>query len=281
MNPIEVKDLWIKFNVHFYRKSVTLRQFVIQKIDALKPGRTTESREGRSAFWALRGLTFSVERGEVVALLGHNGAGKSTLLLTLAGIYAPDRGQVLTRGSIGTLLSLSAGFDPELTGYENILLYGTFVGWGQKETQAKAAEVAEFAHLDDFIDAPLKTYSSGMRSRLGFSLAIQLDPVVLLIDEILETGDAVFREKTSNLIELYRERGKTIVLASHSMARVRADCTRALLLDHGQIVEDGPPAETIKAYNRRIREARTAAQGTQEATAEVVADVVRAGKPAE
>jgi ABC-2 type transport system ATP-binding protein len=251
MERIVVKDLWIKFNIRFYDREMTIRRYLAQHFRKwTRPG-AAESREvgTRSAdFYALKGIDITLKDGDVLGILGRNGAGKTTLLMSMAGIYQPDRGSVTTRGVVGTLLSLGAGFDRELTGYENIRLYATLMGWSPGQIEEKTGAIVEFSDLNEFIHAPLRTYSNGMRARLGFSLAVQLDPDILLIDEVIEAGDAAFRKKSGNLMELYREQGKTIVTATHNYRRISEYCSRALLLDHGQIIADGPPDKIIEQY---------------------------------
>ena len=243
MERIVVKDLWIKFNIRFYDREMTIRRYIAQHVREW-----TRHAGSASEFYALKGLDITLQDGDVLGILGRNGAGKTTLLMSMAGIYNPDRGLVTTHGMVGTLLSLGAGFDRELTGFENIRLYGTLMGWSPRKIEEKTESVIEFADLDEFINAPLRTYSNGMRARLGFSLAVQLEPDILLIDEVIEAGDAAFRKKSGNLIELYRDQGKTIVTATHNHNRIRQYCNRVLLLDHGQILAEGPPDEIIAQY---------------------------------
>ncbi len=243
MERIVVKDLWIKFNIRFYDREMTFRRYIAQHLREW-----TRHASTAPEFYALKGLDIALQDGDVLGILGRNGAGKTTLLMSMAGIYKPDRGFVTTHGKVGTLLSLGAGFDRELTGFENIRLYGTLMGWSPRQIEKKTESVIEFADLDEFINAPLRTYSNGMRARLGFSLAVQLEPDILLIDEVIEAGDAAFRKKSGNLIELYRNQGKTIVTATHNHNRIRQYCNRVLLLDHGRVLAEGPPDEIIAQY---------------------------------
>jgi ABC-type polysaccharide/polyol phosphate transport system ATPase subunit len=200
------------------------------------------------SFWALRDVTFKVERGESVGVIGPNGAGKSTLLLVLAGIIQPSQGVVTSNGHISTLLSLQAGFDQDLTGRENIRLAGALLGVDRREMERRAEGIIEFADIGAFIDAPLKTYSSGMRAKLGFSIATAVDPDILLLDEVLQTGDVVFREKSrQRIIEVLRA-AKAVVLVTHDMSWVTGFCTRAILLEKGRVIADGDPESVVALH---------------------------------
>jgi ABC-type polysaccharide/polyol phosphate transport system ATPase subunit len=213
-------------------------------------------RGGQTQFWALRDVSFRVVHGESLAVIGPNGAGKSTLLQVLAGIIQPNEGTVDVIGNVSTLLTLGAGFDPDLSGRDNIRLAGAFLGIDHQEMEERLPGIVEFAELGEFIDASIKTYSSGMRARLGFSIATAVDPDVLIIDEVLATGDAVFRAKSKQrIIELTRA-AKAIVLVTHDMAWVTQFCNRAILLDKGQVILEGPPAEVVALHEARSEKAR-------------------------
>ncbi len=201
--------------------------------------------DGERDFWALKDVSFKLVHGESLAVIGPNGAGKSTLLQVLAGIIMPSDGSVEVVGQISSLLTLGAGFDQELTGRENILLAGAFLGMSQKEMQRRLPGIIEFADIGQFIDAPIKTYSSGMRARLGFSIATAVDPDVLLIDEVLATGDQVFRAKSKARVLEIAEAAKAVVLVTHDMNWVTEFCNRALLLERGHVVAEGDPAEVV------------------------------------
>lgn len=250
MDTIRVNDIWLKFNIQFLHHRMTMRRYLIQKYQGLLRKHVQRNGEeaASSEFWALKGLTFTVSEGEIVGLLGHNGAGKSTLLMALAGIYSPNRGTIEVTGKVGTLLSLGAGFHEELTGRENIRLNAIFMGCTKQEIQSEMDRIVEFADLGRFIDAPLKTYSSGMRARLGFSIAVTINPDVLLIDEVFEAGDEAFKAKSGNLIEHYKQARRTIVMSSHNLAMLRRYCTRTILIDHGRLVADGPTDEIVAMY---------------------------------
>ena len=236
---IDVRGLGIKYNLRFTKKT-TLRQSFAHLT------RRGEPRERE--FWALRDVSFRLVNGESLAVIGPNGAGKSTLLQALAGILIPSAGSIEVRGRISSLLTLGAGFDQDLDGRDNIRLAGAFLGMEKHEVNDRLEGIVEFADLGEFIDAPLRVYSSGMRARLGFSIATSVDPDVLLLDEVLATGDQVFREKSkARVLELVRA-AKAIVLVTHDMAWVTEYCNRAILLEHGHVVSEGDPADVVGTY---------------------------------
>jgi ABC-type polysaccharide/polyol phosphate transport system ATPase subunit len=199
-------------------------------------------------FEAVKQVTFVISKGETVGLIGRNGSGKSTILKIVAGVYAPSEGQVKVRGTIAPLIELGAGFHHELTGRENILLNGLLLGLTRRQVREREESIIEFAELGDFIDSPVKQYSSGMYMRLAFSVAAEVDPDILIIDEILGVGDAGFQEKCFDRIERFRRAGKTILFVSHSMDNVRKLCDRVLLLHAGRLVEDGSSDRVIALY---------------------------------
>jgi ABC-type polysaccharide/polyol phosphate transport system ATPase subunit len=209
-------------------------------------------------FWALRHVSVQLSHGESLAVIGPNGAGKSTLLQVLAGILKPSEGLLEVRGAVSGLLTLGAGFDEDLSGAENILLGGAFLGLDDGLTRELMPGIVEFADLGRFIDAPLKTYSSGMRARLGFSIATAVDPDILLLDEVLATGDATFREKSkARVIELVKA-AKGVVLVTHDMGWVQEYCNRAILLEHGQVILEGAPEDVVKLHLERTAAAKLA-----------------------
>lgn len=208
---------------------------------------------------ALKNVSFTVAHGEFLGVIGHNGAGKSTLLRTIAGILPPSTGRIVVNGYVTTLLSVGIGFNAELTGRENIYLGGLANGLTPKEIDAKEEEIAEFSGLGDFIDYPLKTYSSGMRSRLGFSVAASMEPDILLIDEALSAGDAEFRERASKKMKDIMKKARAIILVSHGLSTVQELATEALWLDHGTVMGHGEPAEVIKAYTDHVKVKQSAA----------------------
>lgn len=203
-------------------------------------------------FWALQDVALNVYRGEVFGLVGVNGAGKSTLLKVVARVLRPTRGRVIVRGRVAPLLELGAGFHPELTGTENIFLNGALLGFSHREMQDKYNEIVDFAELGQFINAPIRTYSSGMYARLGFSVATASDPDVLIVDEVLSVGDEAFQKKCADRIETFRQRGAAILLVSHSMASIEAMCQRAAWLDRGILKLVGEPSQVIRAYRERV-----------------------------
>jgi ABC-type polysaccharide/polyol phosphate transport system ATPase subunit len=199
-------------------------------------------------FWALEGISFAVPRGEVFGVIGRNGAGKSTMLKVMARVLHPTRGRVVMRGKIAPLLELGAGFHPELTGRENVHLNSALLGYSRKQVLDLFPAILDFAEIGDFIDAPLRTYSTGMVARLGFSVATCLRPDILLVDEVLSVGDSSFQEKCIRRMNEFQQQGTTIVIVSHSMQTVQSFCSRALLLDHGKMVIVGDVAEVIQHY---------------------------------
>jgi ABC-type polysaccharide/polyol phosphate transport system ATPase subunit len=198
--------------------------------------------------WALRNVSFHVKPGEAVALIGHNGSGKSTLLKIAAGVLRPTEGHARVEGRISPLIEVAAGFDPELTGRDNVFLNGALMGYSRKEMAARFDRIVEFSELGDFIDMPLKNYSSGMYMRLGFSIAADVEPEVLMVDELLAVGDEKFQQKCMQRIEEIRRRRCTIFYVSHSMESVKELCTRVLVLHHGALVHDGAVDEGIARY---------------------------------
>ena len=198
-------------------------------------------------------INLRVEPGESVAVIGPNGAGKSTLLKTLAGIITPDEGLAEVRGTIATLLQLSAGFEDELDAIENILLVGELLGIPAPRMRKKVHAILDFADIGNFADAELRTYSSGMRARLGFSVATSVDPDVLLLDEVLSTGDESFKKKSSARIKEMARHAQAIIYVTHDLESAQALCTRAIELRDGRIVADGPSEQVISAYAQRMR----------------------------
>ena len=200
------------------------------------------------SFDALKGISFEITDGEIVGLVGPNGSGKSTILKIIAGVYRPTAGVVRINGKVAGLIELGAGFHGDLTGRENILLNGLLLGLSKREMRSREQQILDFAELGEFIDSPVKQYSSGMYMRLGFAVATEIDPDILLIDEILAVGDASFQQKCMARIDEFRQRRKTIVLVSHDLASVRKLCQRVLLIQNGRIRADGTPAEVLDSY---------------------------------
>ena len=198
--------------------------------------------------WALDGVTINVGRGEVFGVIGPNGAGKSTLLKAVAGVLHPTSGRVVVRGAVAPMIEVSGGMNQDLTGRENIVLLGTLLGRSPAEMREGVGEIAEWAGLSDMMDAPIRTYSSGMRARLGFSIATDRKPDVLLIDEVFSVGDQAFRAKAANRIEHLMSGGTSVVLVSHALNTIEDMCDRAIWLEHGRIKEQGPSADVVDAY---------------------------------
>jgi ABC-type polysaccharide/polyol phosphate transport system ATPase subunit len=200
-------------------------------------------------FAALNNVSLTVNEGEMVGILGRNGSGKSTLLKIIAGVYRPSAGTVSVKGTIAPLLELGAGMHHELTGRENIILNGLMMGYSKRDMRDREARIIEFADIGEFIDAPVKQYSSGMYTRLAFAVATEVDPDVLIMDEILAVGDSQFQKKCFERLERFRSRGKTMLLVTHSVDQVVKNCDRAIVLSHGSIVFDGAPEEAADRYN--------------------------------
>jgi len=199
-------------------------------------------------FWALRNVSFEVARGSVLGIIGSNGSGKSTLLRVLARIFAPDEGELRIRGKISSLITLGAGFQANLSGLENIHYNGLLLGLSGQGVEEKLDEIVAFADLGDFIDKPVRTYSSGMRARLGFSVAVHVDPEILIVDEVLVVGDARFRQRCiEKMTELFTK-GTTVVMVQHNMDAILAMCHRCMWLDKGRVKEIGVPYDTVKHY---------------------------------
>ncbi len=199
-------------------------------------------------FWALKGVNLEIKPGEVFGVIGANGAGKSTLLKIVARVLRPTTGRVVVRGDVAPLLELGAGFHPELTGRENIFLYGALLGFNRQQMKESFDAIIDFAELRPFIDSPLRTYSSGMTARLGFSVATAHKPAILIVDEILSVGDESFQQKSAARIGEFRDAGATILLVSHNINAMRSLCGRAAWLDHGHLRFIGLPDDVIDKY---------------------------------
>jgi ABC-type polysaccharide/polyol phosphate transport system ATPase subunit len=205
-------------------------------------------------FWALRDVSFEVEPGQTLGVIGQNGSGKSTLLQIVAGIMRQTRGDCFVRGKVSALLELGSGFNPEFTGRENVLMNGAILGLDTREMAAKFGAIERFAEIGDFIDQPVKTYSSGMFMRLAFAVAVNVDPDVLLVDEALAVGDLIFQHRCMHRMSQLRASGRTIVLVTHDLGAVTKFCDRALLLDAGRLIEDGSPDKVVQRYRALIFE---------------------------
>jgi len=214
----------------------------------------------KQPFWALKDLSLTIHRGESVGIIGANGAGKSTLLRIIARLAPPTRGKVMVRGRVSPLLELGAGFHPQITGRENAILNAVLLGLSHREAREKMAEIIDFSELGEFIDQPMRTYSSGMYVRLGFAVAVHVKPEILLIDEVLAVGDAEFQQKCFDHIEKLRRERVTIVLVTHDLGSVQRFCDRAVLLEHGSAVAQGTPQAVVDEYLARVFPHATPAQ---------------------
>ncbi|HXE56440.1 MAG TPA: ABC transporter ATP-binding protein [Gemmatimonadales bacterium] len=243
---IEVTRLWKKF--HRGPAHDSLRDLIPALARRLVGRAPAATSLGAGDFWALRDVTFSVRPGEALGIIGPNGAGKSTLLKLLTRILRPSAGRCVVRGRIGALIEIAAGFHPDLTGRENVFLQGAIMGMRRAEIVGRFDEIVEFSGIADFIDTPVKRYSSGMNARLGFSIAAHLRPEVLLIDEVLAVGDLAFQAKAFRRIHEMAGLGVPVVVVSHQLDRIATLCTHAILLERGRVVRHGTPAECIAAY---------------------------------
>ncbi|MCI5592840.1 MAG: ABC transporter ATP-binding protein [Oscillospiraceae bacterium] len=236
---VEVKDVSILFNLN-KEKVDNLKEYFVKFVT---------HKLMFTEFWALRDISFTVEKGERLGILGFNGAGKSTLLKTIAGVLKPTKGSVKVHGVIAPLLELGAGFDSNYSGKENIFLYGATMGYSRKYIQEKYDEIVEFSELKDFIDVPIKNYSSGMKARLGFAIATAVEPEVLILDEVLSVGDAKFRRKSEAKVTSMFDKGVTVLFVSHSTEQVRRLCDKAIILEKGKIIAQGEVNEICDLYD--------------------------------
>ena len=242
---ISIKNVSMKFNLGI-DKNFSLKKLVISFLSFKK--------KKKSYFWALKDLSFEVKKGEVVGLVGSNGAGKSTLLKVVAGVMKPTSGVVTCLGKICPMLELGAGFDMELTARENIYLNGAVMGYSKKFISSKFDEIVEFSELSDFLDVPVKNFSSGMMARLAFSIATVVEPDILIVDEILSVGDAAFQEKSSKKMQEMIGGGTTVLFVSHSISQIRKLCDRVIWLEHGKMIMDGEPEEVCNKYLQSQKE---------------------------
>jgi ABC-type polysaccharide/polyol phosphate transport system ATPase subunit len=253
-----------------YRRYARKKQFATLK-SALLKGSLIRDLQPDETFPALRGVSFTVPKGCTYGVIGRNGSGKSTLLKCVAGITRPNDGSITVDGRISALIELGAGFHPEISGRENVFINGIMLGLSKREIQRRFDEIVEFAELREFIDAPVKTYSSGMYMRLGFAVAIHVDPEVLLIDEVLAVGDQSFTVKCLDKFAEFRRRNKSILLVTHSLDLVEKFCDRALWLDKGKTLAEGEPKRVVAAYLMNVAKDEEAQLAKQEAT--VIAQV--------
>jgi ABC-2 type transport system ATP-binding protein/lipopolysaccharide transport system ATP-binding protein len=213
--------------------------------------------------WALRGVSIDIQRGESFAIIGHNGAGKSTMLKLIARVLRPTEGRVRVVGRVAPLLELGAGFDYELTGRENVFLNGTILGFSSADIASRFDRIVEFAGLRDFIDMPLRTYSTGMVARLGFAVATDVTPDLLIVDEVLSVGDGEFQARARERLDTLRGKGQTVIFVTHSLVAARKMCHRGAWLDHGRLRALGPIADVVRQYEAAISEASTASASSR------------------
>src|SRR5439155_11652392 len=231
----------------------TLRDFIAAGLGRLLGGKKADPTQlKQQEFWAVKDLSFHLKKGESMGIIGPNGSGKSTTLKLLSGILRPDRGNYSVKGRLSALIEVGAGFHPDLTGRENVYLNGSILGMTRKEVQSKFADIVEFAGVGDFIDTPVKRYSSGMAVRLGFAVAAFIEPDVLLVDEVLAVGDTEFRNRCHNRMTQMLNKGVTMILVSHNLAEVRNLCDRTLMLWKGEKVLEGPTAKVVEEYHQRV-----------------------------
>ena len=239
---ISVEGLTVRYDLQEERV-ISVREYVIRRLRG--------ERFPTQTLWPIRDVSFEVRAGESFGIVGRNGAGKSTLLKVIAGIVPPTRGRVRVLGHLSPLLELGAGFDLELTGRENIQLYGTLLGLRRKQLRERTGAIADFAELTPFLDVPLKNYSSGMVARLAFAIATDADPDILIVDEVLSVGDAPFQRKCEERLERYRARGVTVLLVTHDLDLLTETCSRAVLLDRDHPCDVGSAKEIAARYSER------------------------------
>lgn len=265
---ISVQNVTMSFQLN-KEKVDNLKEYVIKLI--------THKLEYKK-FHALNNISFDVKKGEHLAILGFNGAGKSTLLKAIVGVYKPTTGKIEKCGVIAPLLELGAGFDPNYSGKENIFLYGAILGYSREYIESKYDEIVEFSELGNFINVPLKNYSSGMKARLGFSIATAVEPDVLILDEVLSVGDAKFRTKSLKKVQSMFDKGVTVLFVSHSIDQVKAICDTAILLDHGNIIAQGDVDTVSNIYDEMTRDVRDSKAKAMKEEKEILKKVV-AAKP--
>ena len=237
---IKVKNLHKSFRLPT-EQAFGLKQAIFNRLRGVK---------GYKEQKVLRGLDFEIKKGEFIGIVGRNGSGKSTLLKILAGIYYPEKGEVTIDGTLVPFIELGVGFNPELTGRENVYMNGALLGFSNEEMDAMYDDIWDFAELKDFQDQKLKNYSSGMQVRLAFSIAIRAQGDILLLDEVLAVGDAAFQQKCNDYFESLKDKKQTVILVTHSMENVKKFCNRALLIENGKIIQDGDPKKVADAYTK-------------------------------
>ena len=242
---VEVNDVSMRFNLA-QEKTETLKEYTVKLL---------KGKLMFNEFYALKNVSFTVDRGEAVALIGRNGSGKSTMLKVIAGVMYPSKGSCTVRGSIAPMIELGAGFDMDLTARENIFLNGAVLGFTPKYIREKFDEIVEFSELHDFLDVPLKNYSSGMVARIAFAIATITKPDILIADEILSVGDFLFQQKCEDRMQKLMSGGTTVILVSHSIEQIERMCNKVAWLEHGRIKMNGPTEEVCGAYKHTTRDA--------------------------
>lgn len=241
---IKVDHVGMKFNLS-QEKVDNLKEYVIKFL----------KREIKyNEFWALKDVSFTVEEGDRVGILGLNGAGKSTLLKVVSGVLKPTEGKVTTRGKIVPMLELGAGFDPQYTGSENIYLYGAMLGYSKQFIDEKYEEIVDFSGIRRFMDTPVKNYSSGMKARLGFAIATVVEPEILILDEVLSVGDKKFKKKSEKKIKSMFDQGVTVLFVSHSLPQIKRICNKAILLEGGRLIAAGDVDEVAEIYEEKTKD---------------------------
>jgi len=243
-----VTKLFKKKNLN--KKSFTIKSYLLKQ----KNSACSNHAGGEESFVALKKVTFSIKKGETLGIIGRNGSGKSTLLKVIAGIMQPTEGQIIKSGRVATLIELGAGFHPEFTGRENLFINANILGIPMNKIKQIYDEIVAFSGIEDFMDNPVKTYSSGMYMRLAFSVAIHVNPDILIIDEILGVGDKLFQHKCKSVLNDFKRRGKTLIIVSHDIESIKNTCSRVVYLEKGELVCQGEPKEVIQKYMLRIRE---------------------------
>ena len=252
LGTVSLNGVW-KRHRRWLRRPQSVKEALIQKLQR----RGSDYQE----FWAVRDVSLTVGRGETVGICGENGAGKSTLLKMTAGVLAPTHGEIVVRGRLSAVLELGAGFLGEMTGRENAFLNGAILGLGEAEMRERMDGILEFADLGDFVDSPVKTYSTGMYMRLGFAIASHVDAEILLFDEVLAVGDAAFQQKCATWLRSLAESGTTVIVVSHDLRSLAALCERLVLMEDGELVMTGAPDDVLRLYGERTAERGALATG--------------------
>lgn len=242
---IEIKNVSMRFNLGV-EKDNSLKKIFIKIFDVRNWFKKNKNK--KNEFWALKDASFSINSGDVFGIVGSNGAGKSTLLKLVAGVYKPTKGTIEVNGKISPMIELGAGFDGELTARENIYLNGAILGYSKEFIDEKFAEIVDFSELKDFLDVPIKNFSSGMTAKLAFSISTIVNPEILIVDEILSVGDIKFQEKSKNKMMSMIKNGTTVMYVSHSLDSIRDICNKAIWLDHGEVKMVGNVNEVCDAY---------------------------------